>query len=666
MIDEFLAIVIASGLLFVAYYYHNAYRREKKLRLILFRKNLSNSEEIERTIREKEKQYQDIYDTANSIIIRWSPDFKIHSINPYAEEFFQIGKDSAEGKDVVLDLFQIPFEKSNEVKSQLWNIFHRPEQNIRQEYDVFIGENDKRTVTWSNRILKNEFGYPYEVLSIGNDITNRKIAEENLMKSYERILDLYNNAPCGYHSLDKDNTIVSINDTELDWLGYAREEIVGNFKFSDLLTESSQDKYRLITDSFPNENLTGVELEFIRKDKSTFFVSLNSTATFDKAGNFVINKSTVFDITDRKLAEDKLNDYSQKIQLQNKRLQKAVEAAIKANRSKSVFFSKITHELRTPLHAVIGFSQILEKDPNLPNHLKGYVDSLYENGVHLLGMINDILDLSKIEAGKMTETRESFSLVQLWDTLFSMFSYRFSEKSISFELLNASVIESCFYESDLQKIRQILVNLLGNALKFTHKGSVSLEIKVNRNPEHSFDMVLFIVKDTGIGIPNDQLHSIFEAFQQTEQGSSYQEGTGLGLSISHQLVEFLGGTIYVKSTIGEGSEFGFEIPLTRLETIPDELVEKSKIGPTHTRELGEIAKQDESEVEFVHNFLNTSPQNLKKEILQLIRIQNFGQLIGVLDTIQTEDKGKLILEQKVKTKKYKFLIDLVQSSNPSE
>ncbi|MCW7492589.1 PAS domain-containing sensor histidine kinase [Leptospira sp. 2 VSF19] len=666
MIDELLAILIASGLLFAAYYYHNAYRREKKLRLILFRKNLNNSEEIERTIREKEKQYQDIYDTANSIIIRWSPDFKIHSINPYAEEFFQLSKEEAEGKDVVLDLFHIPLEKSNEVKSKLWNIFHRPEQNIRQEYDVFIGENDKRTVTWSNRILKNEFGYPYEVLSIGNDITNRKIAEENLMKSYERILDLYNNAPCGYHSLDKDDTIVSINDTELDWLGYTREDIVGNFKFCDLLTESSRDKYKLITDSFPNENLTGVELEFVRKDKTTFFVSLNSTATYDKAGNFIISKSTVFDITDRKLAEDKLNDYSQKIQLQNKRLQKAVEAAIKANRSKSVFFSKITHELRTPLHAVIGFSQILEKDPNLPNHLKGYVDSLYENGVHLLGMINDILDLSKIEAGKMTETREPFSLVQLWDTLFSMFSYRFSEKSISFELLNAASIESSYYVADLQKIRQILVNLLGNALKFTTQGSVSLEIKIESSLEHNFDMVKFIVRDTGIGIPNDQLHSIFEAFQQTEQGSSYKEGTGLGLSICHQLVEFLGGTISVNSNLGEGSEFWFEIPLTKLEVIPEPLIQKSKIGPTHTNQLEQTQKLDEPEVEFVQTFLNTSAPELKKEILQLIRIQNFGQLIGLLDKIQTEDKGKNILEQKVKNKKYKFLIDLVQSSNPSE
>ncbi|MCW7471041.1 PAS domain-containing sensor histidine kinase [Leptospira kanakyensis] len=666
MITGIVITLFTFGLLLLTYYYYHAYLREKKLRLILFRKNLSNSEEIERTIREKEKQYQDIYDTANSIIIRWSPDFKIHSINPYAEEFFQTTKDLAEGKDVVLDLFQIPLEKSNEVKSRLWNIFHRPEQNIRQEYDVFIGESDKRTVTWSNRILKNEFGYPYEVLSIGNDITNRKIAEENLMKSYERILDLYNNAPCGYHSLDKDNIIVSINDTELDWLGYAREEVVGNYKFNDLMTESSQDKYRLITNSFPNENLTGVELEFVRKDKTTFFISLNSTATFDKDGNFIISKSTVFDITDRKIAEDKLNDYSQKIQLQNKRLQKAVEAAIKANRSKSVFFSKITHELRTPLHAVIGFSQILEKDPNLPGHLKGYVNSLYDNGVHLLGMINDILDLAKIEAGKMTESREQFSLVQLWDTLFSMFSYRFSEKSISLELIGAENISSSFYEADLQKIRQILVNLLGNALKFTNQGSVSLEIKIESNPEQSFDTVRFIVKDSGIGIPGDQLHSIFEAFQQTEQGSSYKEGTGLGLSICQQLVEFLGGTIHVKSSVGAGSEFSFEIPLTRLQEVPESLKQKSKLGPIHTNEIIQTAKQEESEAEIVQSFLNFSSPELKKEILKLIRIQNFGQLTEVLNAIQTEDKGKKILEQKVQNKKYKFLIDLLQTSNPFE
>lgn len=662
MIGEILAIGIASTLLYFAYFYRNAYRREKKLRQILFHKTLTNSEEIERVIREKEKQYQDIYDTANSIIIRWSPDFRIHSVNPFAEEFFQIGKKQMEGKDLVLDLFRIPIEKSNEIKSLLWNIFHRPDQNLRQEFDVYIGSDDKRTVTWSNRILKNEFGYPYEVLSIGIDITNRKIAEENLMKSYERILDLYNNAPCGYHSLNKENIVVSINDTELDWLGYTREEIVGNFKINDLLTQSSFEKFQQIIHSFPHETLTGVELEFIRKDKSTFFVSLNSTPTFDKNGNFVISKSTVFDITDRKIAEDKLNDYSQKIQLQNKRLQKAVEAAIKANQSKSVFFSKITHELRTPLHAVIGFSQILEKDPNLPEHLKGYVNSLYENGVHLLGMINDILDLSKIEAGKMTESREKFSLVQLWDTLFSMFAYRFSEKQIHFELIHPERIENRYYEADLQKIRQILVNLLGNALKFTNQGYVYLEINVKSGLEPNIDLVTFAVKDSGIGIPKDQLHSIFDAFQQTEQGSSYQEGTGLGLSISHQLVDFLGGTIQVESEQNKGSTFSFELPLLLLEEIPKELLQKTKIGPTNSKEVWNLAKQDDTEKEFVQNFLNAKENQFKNEILQMIKIQNFGQLLQLLDAIPIENRGKTILLEKVKNKRYKFLIDLVQST----
>ncbi|MCW7463728.1 PAS domain-containing sensor histidine kinase [Leptospira limi] len=663
MIEQIISIGIAATLLYFAYFYRNAYRREKKLRKILFRKNLINAEEIGRVIREKEKQFQDIYDTANSIIIRWSPDFRIHSVNPYAEEFFQMAKDKAEGKDLVLDLFRVPFEKSNEIKSLLWNIFHRPEQNIRQEFDVYIGLDDKRTVTWSNRILKNEFGYPYEVLSIGIDITNRKIAEENLMKSYERILDLYNNAPCGYHSLDKDNILVSINDTELDWLGYTREEIVGNFRINDLLTHSSFEKFQQIIHSFPQETLTGVELEFVRKDKSTFFVSLNSIPTYDKNGNFVISKSTVFDITDRKIAEDKLNDYSQKIQLQNKRLQKAVEAAIKANQSKSVFFSKITHELRTPLHAVIGFSQILEKDPNLPDHLKGYVNSLYENGVHLLGMINDILDLSKIEAGKMTETREKFSLVQLWDTLFSMFSYRFAEKQIHFELLQPETIENKFYEADLQKIRQILVNLLGNSLKFTNQGFVNLEIQIKQGLEPNIDLVCFTVKDSGIGIPKDQLHSIFEAFQQTEQGSSYQEGTGLGLSISHQLVDFLGGTIQVDSELNQGSTFVFELPLLQLMEIPNDLILKSKIGPTNSKEVWHITNADEKEKEYVRNFLNSEDNQFKNEILQLIKIQNFGQLLQLLGKITSEAKGKTILLEKVKNKRYKFLIDLVQSSS---
>ncbi|MDF3819648.1 PAS domain-containing sensor histidine kinase [Leptospira sp. 96542] len=658
------AFVFLSFLIYKLLFYYHSYKKEKKLRLLLFQKNLNKSGEIENILRLKEKQYQDIYDTANSIIIRWSPNFRVHSINPYAEEFFQVRRNWAEGKDLVTELFHIPNTKSNEMKSLLWNIFHKPDEFIRLEYDVFLENQDRRTISWSNRILKNEFGFPYEVLSIGNDITNRKIAEENLMKSYERILDLYNNAPCGYHSLDSEGKIVSINDTELSWLGYSREEVIGVLSFSDLLAEESRNFYNHMYESFFSDgNMTGIELEYVRKDSSRFYVSLNSTATYDKEGNFVISKSTVFDVTERKLAEDILNDYSQKIEQQNKSLQKAVEDANLANKSKSIFFSKITHELRTPLHAVIGFSQILGKDPNLPEHLKGYVNSLYENGIHLLGMINDILDLSKIESGKMTEFKESFSLPQLWDSLFSMFAYRFLEKSIEFELLNPESILNKYYLGDIQKIRQVLINLIGNAYKFTNVGKVTLEINVKEKKDLPFEIVEFVVTDSGIGIPTDQLGLIFEAFQQTEQGSSYQAGTGLGLSISHQLVEFLGGTIFVYSELGKGSKFSIELPLSRITN--DHKNHISNLGPTKTSELKQIKNEAENDESIIVNFLNSIPVHRKSEILRLIHIQNFGSLIQVLENINSAHSGRILLIQKVKDKRFKFLIDLLHLVNSS-
>ncbi len=287
-------------LVYFLFHYKSEFYREKKLRSILYKKLLQKSTEIHKILSDKEKQFQDIYDTANSIIIRWNPNFKIHSINPYAEEFFGVKKDSLIGKDLVTDLFQIHSEKVNEKKSLLWYVFHKPEQFIIQEYEVYLKNGDKRTISWSNRVLRDEFGYPVEVLSIGNDITNRKIAEENLLKSYEKILDLYNNAPCGYHSLDDEGLIVSINDTELEWLGYSRDEIVGKKYFQDILSEKSKTSFQTSWKTLRKEgSLSGLELEYIRKDGSNFFTRQNSTVTEDSEGNYSVSKFTVFDVTDK-------------------------------------------------------------------------------------------------------------------------------------------------------------------------------------------------------------------------------------------------------------------------------------------------------------------------------------------------------------------------------
>jgi PAS domain S-box-containing protein len=491
--------------------------------LNLFRKNKEiDSIDLEQKLVEKEKQYQDIYETANSIIIKWNPEFTILAINPYGEDFFSIKSKDVVGKDLVRDLFNINSEKTNSMKSQLWNIFHLPNQFIIQEYDVYLKNNDRRTISWSNRIFRNESGYPFEVLSIGNDITNRKVAEE--------------------------------------------------------------------------------------------------------------------------------------------KLKRAVDEAKSANKSKSIFFSKITHELRTPLHAVIGLSQILAKDPDLPQHLKGYVDSLHQNGLHLLSMINDLLDLSKIEAGKMTENKEKFSLPQLWETLFSLFTYRFLEKGIKFQLKNKEKISSKYYIGDLQKIRQILINLIGNALKFTNSGQVTLEINLKgTNQNKPFDLIEFVLEDTGIGIPEDQLEIIFEAFHQTEMGSSYQEGTGLGLSISHQLVELMGGTISVTSSIGNGSKFTFEIPLTISQSHEDSAPTTHIIKYASSDELKLEKVEEVSESNQVQKFIESLSDGARKEMLVYIRLQDFQKLLSFLEKLDSKSEVVQLLAEKAKEKKFKFFIDLIQS-----
>ncbi|MCZ8343455.1 MAG: PAS domain-containing sensor histidine kinase [Leptospira sp.] len=663
MIVEILLTIFLTGLLiftiYLLFHYKSEFYREKKLRNILYKKLLQKSTEIHKILSDKEKQFQDIYDTANSIIIRWNPNFKIHSINPYAEEFFGVKKDSLIGKDLVTDLFRISGEKVNEKKSLLWYVFHKPEQFIIQEYEVYLQNGDKRTISWSNRVLRDEFGYPVEVLSIGNDITNRKIAEENLLKSYEKILDLYNNAPCGYHSLDNEGLIVSINDTELEWLGYSRDEVVGKKYLTDILSEKSKTSFRTSWKILRKEGaLSGLELEYIRKDGSNFFTRQNSTVTEDADGNYSVSKFTVFDVTDKKVAEDILNEYSQKIEIQNKQLQAAVEEAELANKSKTIFFSKITHELRTPLHAVIGFSQILSKDQSLPIHLRDYVDSLYQNGIHLLNIINDILDLSKIEAGKMNEIKENFSLLQLWETIYSMFAHRFKEKKIRLELLHADRILNRYYSADIQKIRQILINLIGNSLKFTKEGNVKLEISIE-NSESTKDWVSFKIEDTGIGIPEDQLDLIFEAFQQTEQGQSYQEGTGLGLSISHQFVELLGGKIHVATKLGMGSIFQFAIPM---EKISNPSNGSEMLGPISSDEI-QSQKQKNSEEETIQEFLHSLPEKEYFEILNSIRVQNFSKLEDATRSISSKHPGKNLFLEKVKNKRFKFLLSILQETN---
>ena len=247
-------------------------------------------------------------------------------------------------------------------------------------------------------------------------------------------------------------------------------------------------------------------------------------------------------------------------------LVEAKESAESANRAKSAFLANMSHELRTPLNAILGFSELMARDAALNESQRENIETINRSGEHLLGLINDILDLSKIEAGRVDVQMSTFDLYRMVEGIGEMFGFRARQKSLTLIVECAPDVPQ-FVNTDEGKLRQVLINLLGNAIKFTRSGSVALRVKLEDGDQPDEQEALkywlnFFVEDTGVGISAEDLPQIFTPFVQLEEGKRLQQGTGLGLAISLQQVELLGGKIQVTSEEGQGSTFSFTIPVS--------------------------------------------------------------------------------------------------------
>jgi signal transduction histidine kinase len=299
----------------------------------------------------------------------------------------------------------------------------------------------------------------------------------------------------------------------------------------------------------------------LHKDGREIDCLISATMRRDDNGLLIGYQGIIHDITAHRQAE--------KEHLHALEMQKAKESAEAANLAKSTFLANMSHELRTPLNAILGFSQLMTHASNLTPDQQGNLTIIGRSGEHLLGLINNVLTMSKIEAGRTALQENGFDLHRQLRSLQEMFQMRTDDKGIALLLDIAPDVPRYVY-ADEGKLRQVLMNLLSNAVKFTQEGSVTLRVGCQRQDAEAVDAALdasapitlsIKVEDTGAGVAPEEMDALFDPFVQTASGQKSQEGTGLGLPISQQFVNLMGGELGVSSSVGQGTTFRVQIPV---------------------------------------------------------------------------------------------------------
>ncbi len=430
-----------------------------------------------------------------------------------------------------------------------------------QKYDIRRPESEGGGFEerhWSpvnSPVLRSDGSVEY-IIHCVEDVTGRARAESRFGKLLEA-------APDAILEVDGQGRIILLNERAEEMFGYSRDELVG-LSVETLVPAAARDshvRHRTAYAAHPQKRPmgTGLELKGQRKDGTFFPVEISLSPNRTEEGLHVI--ALVRDISQRKQAEEHLQaiqkQYTTELAAKNEQLQARNREIEKANRLKSEFLASMSHELRTPLHTIIGFAELMSEEiegPLNPKY-KRFTGHILQDSRHLLELINELLDLSKIEAGQLKLQLGAFDFAGCLQEVIAGIRQQAEVKNILLDNRDAS---RAVVHADRLRVKEILYNLLSNAIKFTaNGGNVWIEAAPTRDR-----FLQITVGDTGIGIPPEEQAAVFETFYQAHENTrSVHEGTGLGLPITKNLVEMHGGRIWLESQPGKGSRFTFTLPL---------------------------------------------------------------------------------------------------------
>ncbi|BDM80407.1 PAS domain S-box protein [Acaryochloris marina] len=430
--------------------------------------------------------------------------------------------------------------------------------------------------------LRNDLGHLTGFLGIGKDITAQQAAEASLVESEARFSAAFQNAPIGMALVSPSGQCLRVNHALAHLLGYPQTKLM-DLILTEMIHPKDRsieetNRLRLVAREIGNYCL---ELRCLHQQGHEVWVLMNVSLVNGQEVYPPYCIVQVQDITRRKQAEAQLQrlnaNLEQLVEERTRQLKEAIETTEIANQAKSRFIANMSHEFRTPLNGIMGFSQLLLQDRRITSDQQSNLNVILRSGEHLLSLVNEVITLSKIEAGMLAYESKDVNLHHLCEGVEDLLSLQANSKDIQFQIHIAPDVPQ-YVRTDAKKLRQILINLLGNALKFTKRGSVVCQVQWRPSaPERSAHELHFIIQDTGPGIPGHLLPQLFEPFAQDPLNRETFGGIGLGLTICQRFIHLMKGDISIESVEGQGTTVSFYIQVESGEPVLEPAISETTV-----------------------------------------------------------------------------------------